>query len=265
MNNQPEFKTPIWDYLAALVDEEKVADGKAMMRQYAVGAGVGRTEVRRRPLRHRGGLGRRIRFRQGRRQILSAAVAVDAGRAPAAAAGLFPRRADRRRSRSSSAAISTPSDLKGSWAGRLRPYAIHAVDLPAPRGRRRRRRPARSRQFASPTRSIRPPIISPSPAGCRARPGASRCRLPVRLRRRAGGPHDETAGLVLGEQGRAPASAAAASRARAPPGCCCRPARTARPSSCSRITTPIYAYNGSDTYALAIAHLSDRLRGGGRA
>lgn len=34
MNNQPEFKTPIWDYLAALTDDEKVADGKAAMRQY---------------------------------------------------------------------------------------------------------------------------------------------------------------------------------------------------------------------------------------
>jgi lytic murein transglycosylase len=35
LNDQPEFKTPIWDYLAALVDEERVADGKAALRQYA--------------------------------------------------------------------------------------------------------------------------------------------------------------------------------------------------------------------------------------
>jgi lytic murein transglycosylase len=28
---QPEFKTPIWDYLAALVDDERVSDGKAAM------------------------------------------------------------------------------------------------------------------------------------------------------------------------------------------------------------------------------------------
>src|SRR3954447_8126042 len=33
-NNQPEFKTPIWDYIAALVDEERVADGRAAMRQH---------------------------------------------------------------------------------------------------------------------------------------------------------------------------------------------------------------------------------------
>jgi lytic murein transglycosylase len=34
MDNQPEFKTPIWDYVAALVDEERVVDGRAAMRQH---------------------------------------------------------------------------------------------------------------------------------------------------------------------------------------------------------------------------------------
>lgn len=31
---QPEFKTPIWDYIGFLVDEERVRDGQAMMRKY---------------------------------------------------------------------------------------------------------------------------------------------------------------------------------------------------------------------------------------
>ena len=31
---QPEFKAPIWDYLGFLVNEQRVADGRAMMRQY---------------------------------------------------------------------------------------------------------------------------------------------------------------------------------------------------------------------------------------
>jgi lytic murein transglycosylase len=35
LKDQPEFRTPIWDYLAALVDEERVADGKAMLRQWS--------------------------------------------------------------------------------------------------------------------------------------------------------------------------------------------------------------------------------------
>ena len=33
-NNQPEFKTPIWDYIGFLVDEERVAEGRAAMRQH---------------------------------------------------------------------------------------------------------------------------------------------------------------------------------------------------------------------------------------
>ncbi len=32
---QPEFKTPIWDYLAGLVDDERVNDGRAQMHQWA--------------------------------------------------------------------------------------------------------------------------------------------------------------------------------------------------------------------------------------
>ena len=35
MNNQPEFKTPVWDYLATLVDEQKVSEGRAMLRKHA--------------------------------------------------------------------------------------------------------------------------------------------------------------------------------------------------------------------------------------
>ena len=35
MDNQPEFKTPIWDYLGTLVDEEKVAEGREMLRRHA--------------------------------------------------------------------------------------------------------------------------------------------------------------------------------------------------------------------------------------
>jgi len=35
LDAQPEFKTPIWDYLAVLVDEQRVADGQAMLQQWA--------------------------------------------------------------------------------------------------------------------------------------------------------------------------------------------------------------------------------------
>ena len=35
LDAQPEFSTPLWDYLAALVDEERVADGTAMLARYS--------------------------------------------------------------------------------------------------------------------------------------------------------------------------------------------------------------------------------------
>jgi lytic murein transglycosylase len=35
MDNQPEFKTPIWDYLATLVDEQRIADGQAKLAEWS--------------------------------------------------------------------------------------------------------------------------------------------------------------------------------------------------------------------------------------
>ncbi|MDP3835909.1 MAG: lytic murein transglycosylase, partial [Hydrogenophaga sp.] len=35
LNFQPEFRTAIWDYLAGLVDEERVAQGQALLLQHA--------------------------------------------------------------------------------------------------------------------------------------------------------------------------------------------------------------------------------------
>ena len=35
LDAQPEFKTPIWDYLAALVDQQRVDDGQAMLKTHA--------------------------------------------------------------------------------------------------------------------------------------------------------------------------------------------------------------------------------------
>jgi lytic murein transglycosylase len=35
MDNQPEFKVPIWDYMAVLVDEQRVAEGRAKLTEWA--------------------------------------------------------------------------------------------------------------------------------------------------------------------------------------------------------------------------------------
>ncbi|RPI42961.1 MAG: lytic murein transglycosylase, partial [Betaproteobacteria bacterium] len=34
MENQPEFRAPIWDYLAGLVDEQRVTDGRARLQEW---------------------------------------------------------------------------------------------------------------------------------------------------------------------------------------------------------------------------------------
>lgn len=34
LNSQPEFKTPIWDYMASLVDDTRVSEGQAQMARY---------------------------------------------------------------------------------------------------------------------------------------------------------------------------------------------------------------------------------------
>ncbi|HET6784024.1 MAG TPA: lytic murein transglycosylase, partial [Pseudoxanthomonas sp.] len=35
LDAQPEFTTPIWDYLAALVDEQRISDGQTMLQANA--------------------------------------------------------------------------------------------------------------------------------------------------------------------------------------------------------------------------------------
>ena len=145
LDAQPEFTTPLWDYLAGLVDEQRVSDGKAMLAQHdklldqvaarygvdkytvvavwGVESDYGRIFGKRPLLTSLSTLscyGRRQSFFQGEflatLKLLQAGDIRDAG-------------------------------ITGSWAG-LRPYPVHAIDLRADRrGLRRRRssRPGRQR------------------------------------------------------------------------------------------------------------------------
>ena len=62
---QPEFKTPIWDYMAALVDDERVADGKAAMAKNAGALARAEGRIWRQPHHAGGDLGGGIEFRHG--------------------------------------------------------------------------------------------------------------------------------------------------------------------------------------------------------
>ena len=59
---QPEFKTPVWDYVDGLVDDDRVADGKAAMARASARARAGRREIWREPLHAGGDLGGRVRI-----------------------------------------------------------------------------------------------------------------------------------------------------------------------------------------------------------
>ena len=76
--SQPEFKTPIWDYMAGLVDDERVADGKAAMAKNAsaLAAAEARFGVDRHVLAAIWGV--EFEFRRGHGQAAAGAIAVDA-------------------------------------------------------------------------------------------------------------------------------------------------------------------------------------------
>ena len=75
---QPEFKTPIWDYVDGLVDEERVADGKAAMaaNAHALARAEETYGVSRFMLAAIWGV--EFEFRHGDGQAAAGAVAVDA-------------------------------------------------------------------------------------------------------------------------------------------------------------------------------------------
>ena len=63
MVKQPEFRTPIWDYMASLVDAERIADGRAMLAKWKGAPRRCAAPLRRRPRHRRRGVGRGIELR----------------------------------------------------------------------------------------------------------------------------------------------------------------------------------------------------------
>ena len=136
MDKQPEFTTPVWDYIAGLVDEERVEEGRVMMRQYghALHAAESRYGVDAATIIAVWGVESDFGKSFGKRPVVHplATLACEA-----------PRRADYFRKeliaamKISTRATSGPTNCR-LLGGGLRPYAIHAVDLPHHRRRPRR-------------------------------------------------------------------------------------------------------------------------------
>lgn len=134
-NKQPEFKTPIWDYMSALVDEERVTDGQAVLRQHAraFAAAEQRYGVDRHTIAAVWGVESNYGKQLGKYQLIPALASLACG-------------GTRRREYFRGELISTlkiiqrgdihPSRLNGSWAGafgqtQFMPSTYHrlAVDL----------------------------------------------------------------------------------------------------------------------------------------
>ena len=169
---QPEFKTPIWDYVAGLVDEERVADGKAAMAKEA--RALARAEetygVSRFMLAAIWGVESNFGADMGKRPLVqSLSTLVCYGER----AGYF--RSELMATLKIIDRGDVPAEkLTGSWAGAFgqtqfmpSTFLRLAVDFEGERA-------ARHRRIRRPTRSPPPRITSPSPAGARASRGASK-------------------------------------------------------------------------------------------
>ena len=166
---QPEFKTAIWDYLAGLVDEERVDDGRAAMRENERAlCAPPRVATACRSLGDDRRLGRRIELR--------AQLRLEAGDPVA-------RHADLRGQRAAPATIAAsssnamkivqsgdidPRDFNGSWAGAFGHTQFMPSTFLATRRRRRRRRPTRHRPRRGRRARLHRQLTCARPAGVRA-------------------------------------------------------------------------------------------------
>lgn len=260
LDAQPEFKTPIWDYMAALVDDERVADGKAGIERW-------RAELDRAAARYgvdpatiaavwgvESNYGRTL---GGRPLLTSLSTLSCFGRRQAYFRGEF------------FAALKIvqderidPDKLKGSWAGAFgqtqfmpSTYLRLAVDFDG--DGRRDLIDSVPDALASTANFLKRAGWNDNldwgyevilPAGANTAGAGRKNKRPLSFWRgqgltRADGkplpPGDTPVGLLLPAGPKGPAFLV------------------------TRNFDALYSYNAAESYALAIAHLSDRLRGGG--
>ena len=260
MDRQPEFITPIWDYLAMLVDEQRIADGRAKLAEWA--AVLAEAERKFGVDRHviRGGVGRRIGLRSRDGTPAAGALAGDRVvlRRPAA---VLPRRARRgaAHTRKRRRAARGPRRLVG---GRFRPHAVHAVHISPARRSISTATDGATSSDRFRTRSARRRTSSRARAGRAAGRGATRCACPPTTRarrdaaRRASWRNGASSESAISTGRRSPARRRGARSS-------CPPAQAARRSSCSGTSTRSFRTTTRSPTRSRSRTSSDRLRGAG--
>ena len=262
LNHQPEFKLATWDYLASLVDDERVQDGLAAMRreQSALQQAQTRFGVDAATTAAVWGVESNFGQRTGSYPIVESLLTLSCmGRRQQFFRGeLFAAL------RIVQAGDFATQDFKGSWAGafgqtQFMPSTFErlAVDLDGDGHRDLINNNADA--LGSTANFLKRAGWSPDlPWGIEVQPLTN---LPERMGRRVKRPAREWATLgVRPIDGR---SLAAHGIGAATPTALLQPEAGGPLFLVTKNFDAIYSYNASENYALAIAHLADRLRGGG--
>jgi len=260
LDAQPEFKTPIWDYMAGLVDDERVADGKAGMARW-------QAELERASLRYgvdpatiaavwgvESNFGRTL---GGRPLLTSLSTLSCFGRRQAYFRGEF------------FATLKiiqdehiAPDRLVGSWAGAFgqtqfmpSTYLRLAVDFDG--DGRRDLVDSVPDALASTANFLKRAGWNPALAW------GYEVRLPAGLDTAGAGRKNKRPMSSWVKQGVTRADGQPLPAGDTPAGLLLPAGRGGPAFLVTRNFDALYSYNAAESYALAIAHLSDRLRGGG--
>ncbi len=260
LDAQPEFKTPIWDYMAGLVDDERVADGQAAMARW-------QAELQRAASRYgvdpatvaavwgvESNYGRTL---GGRPLLVSLSTLSCFGRRQAYFRGEF--YATLKIIQDEGMA---PERLTGSWAGAFgqtqfmpSTYLRLAVDFDG--DGRRDLVDSVPDALASTANFLKRAGWNP------ALDWGYEVRLPAGLDAGVSGRKNKRPMSYWAQRGVARADGRPLPAGDAPAGLLLPAGRNGPAFLVTRNFDALYSYNAAESYALAIAHLSDRLRGGG--
>lgn len=260
LDAQPEFKTPIWDYMAGLVDDERVADGKAGMARWQAELDRASQRYGVDPATIAAVWGVESNFGRtlgGRPLLTSLSTLSCYGRRQAYFRGEF---------------FSTlkiiqdehiaPERLVGSWAGAFgqtqfmpSTYLRLAVDFDG--DGRRDLVDSVPDALASTANFLKRAGWNPALAW------GYEVRLPAKLDTSGAGRKNKRPMSSWVKQGVTRADGQALPGGDMPAGLLLPAGRNGPAFLVTRNFDALYSYNAAESYALAIAHLSDRLRGGG--
>lgn len=260
LDAQPEFKTPIWDYMAGLVDDERVADGQAGMARWRADLDRAATRYGVDPATIAAVWGVESNFGRtlgGRPLLTSLSTLSCFGRRQAYFRGEF------------FATLKiiqdehiAPDRLVGSWAGAFgqtqfmpSTYLRLAVDFDG--DGRRDLVDSVPDALASTANFLKRAGWNPSLAW------GYEVKLPAGVDAAGAGRKNKRPMSAWARQGVARVDGQALPAGDTPAGLLLPAGRNGPAFLVTRNFDALYSYNAAESYALAIAHLSDRLRGGG--